>query len=61
MRGFGPMQLCLVAVLARLQRAPAVHAIPLDRTRLIVTGISFLAMIGLPAIAVYYARRRWRP
>jgi hypothetical protein len=44
-----------------LQRAVA-GASTLGRTRqLIVATIGLVAIVALPAIAVYYARKRWRP
>lgn len=61
MRALGSTPLYLMVLLGGLQRA-AVHPNPVGRThQLIVAGISFAAMIGLPVIAIYYARRRWRP
>jgi hypothetical protein len=60
MHALGSAQLYLLLLLVGLQRA-AVHPNPAGRThQLIVAGIAFLAMIGLPVIAFYYARR-WRP
>ncbi|HMI55752.1 MAG TPA: hypothetical protein VK494_06170 [Gemmatimonadaceae bacterium] len=35
---------------------------PVHRTRqLVVATIGFVAMVALPAFAIFYARRRWRP
>ncbi len=35
---------------------------PVARTRnLVVATIGFVVIVALPVIAVYYARKRWRP
>jgi hypothetical protein len=51
----------LLLVLTELQQAP-VRMSPVARTRqLVVATVGFVVMIALPALAVYYARKRWRP
>jgi hypothetical protein len=51
----------LLLGLAELQQIPA-RASPVARTRqLIVATIGFIAMIAIPVIALYYARKKWRP
>ncbi len=38
------------------------HVSPVARTRnLVVATIGFVVIVALPVIAVYYARKRWRP
>ena len=35
---------------------------PVSRTRQLVSAvIGLIAIVALPAIAIFYARRRWRP
>jgi hypothetical protein len=51
----------LLLGLAELQQIP-VRVSPAVRTRqIIVATIGFVAMIAIPVIAFYYARKRWRP
>ena len=51
----------LLLGLAELQQIPA-RTSPVARTRqLIVATIGFIAMIAIPVIAFYYARKKWRP
>lgn len=51
----------LLLALAKLQQMP-VRVSPVTRSRqLIVATIGFIAMIAIPAVAIYYARKRWRP
>ncbi len=59
MPGFA--QLCLLLALTELQQLPG-RVSPVARTRqLIVASLGFVAMVAIPAIAIYYARKRWRP
>ena len=51
----------LLSALAELQQLQG-RVSPVTRTRqLIVATIGFIAMIAIPALAIYYARKRWRP
>jgi hypothetical protein len=51
----------LLLGLAGLQQTP-VRVSSVTRSRqLIVATIGFIAMIAIPALAIYYARKRWRP
>lgn len=51
----------LLLALTELQQLPA-RVSPAVRTRqLIIATIGFVAMIAIPAFAIYWARKRWRP
>ena len=61
MNGLWSAQRYLLSAMAgMLQVAPRVS--PVARTRnLVVATIGFVVIVALPVIAVYYARKRWRP
>ena len=51
----------LLMGLVELQQIP-VRGSPAARTRqMIVATIGFVAMIAIPVVAFYYARKKWRP
>ena len=50
----------LSAMAALMQVTPRVS--PVARTRhLVVATVGLVVIVALPAIVVYYARKRWRP
>jgi len=57
---WSPQRYLLSAMAGMLQVARRVS--PVARSRnLVVATIGFVVIVALPVIAVYYARKRWRP
>ena len=57
----GLAQRYLLLALTELQQLPARMSSVARTRQLIVASLGFIAMIAIPAVAIYYARKRWRP
>lgn len=57
----GPARRAAVETLRAIQ-ATVAHAPPVGKTRQLATAmLGFAAMIVIPVVAMYWARKRWRP
>ena len=57
----GLAQRYLLLALTELQQLPARMSSVARTRQLIVATLGFIAMIAIPAVAIYYVRKRWRP